>query len=109
MSEPPHLAGKSRHRWSGWVLACVSFVAMVFALGAFLPHGRAGGSEVTAVGLLTNLACAVISSLCFTKCPRRSYLSKFLTFILLWPSLRFAVDVVTLAIGRCFDPGFGLC
>lgn len=55
------------------------------------------------------VACAMIASLCFIKCPRRSYVAKFLTFMFLLPSLGFAVDVVTLAIGRCFDSGFGHC
>jgi len=109
MDDTPHLAGKGRRRWSGWAWACVSFVAMVFAIGAFMPHDRAGGSPVTVGGFLTSLASAVIGSLCFIKCPRRSYVSKFLTLIFLWPTLRFGVHVVTLAIGRFFGLEFGHC
>jgi hypothetical protein len=70
---------------------------------------RAGGMEIGCVGFSIGMACAVVSIICFIRCPRRSYIPKLATFLALWPVLYFAVEIVVVIVGRWIDPSFGHC
>ena len=69
----------------------------------------AGGMEISPIGFSAGMACAVVSSMAFIRCPRRCYIAKLLTFLFLWPVLLFAVEIVIVVVGRWIDPSFAHC
>jgi hypothetical protein len=91
------------------VLAGASFASLLVFAVLFPNMELAGGIEVGPISFSLGVACTVVSSLCFIKCPRRCYTSKLLTFLFLLPVLHFAVQIGIVVVGRLFDPSFGHC
>ena len=77
-----------------WRLVWCSLASMLVFAVLFPNVDVAGGIRIGPIGFSVGMACAVVSSICFFKCPRRCYTSKLLTFLFLWPVLYFAVRIV---------------
>ena len=92
---------------ANWLGGCSLLCAWIgFALPNFQ---KAGGMDITLLGLGLGIAGVMISIVGFCWCPRRCLLAKLLTFFCLLPVLNCAVEIGFVIVGRWFDPSFGHC
>jgi hypothetical protein len=66
----------------------------VLILYPVLPFSRPACGHYPVVAVALGISCAVACSVAFILCPRRCWLPKFLTFLLLWPGIGLGLSVL---------------
>jgi len=99
MSKTANTEKQGGEKIKAWRLFCLSFFPVLIlcpALPAFLPACGRYSPLATALGL----GSAATSCLAFICCPRRCWLPKLLTLMLLLPAIGLGLDVLKHPFGR---------